>query len=148
MAEKSIVQLRDEIGAAYESYIAELKEAGTNWERKPANGAEGEEAWSARQVAEHVASSTTFFANGIAATIGTEGPAIQRPTFVSADDAVTAMGPIQGQLMAVVEQVTDPQLDIEREFGPLGTSTLERVVGILSHHLMDHGNQLRTLRLG
>lgn len=147
MAEKSIGQLRDEIAQAYEGYLAELKEAGPHWERKPDSGGEGEDAWSARQVAEHIVSSTTFFASGIARTIGVEGPAVQQPAFASADDATAAMPAVQQQLGAVLEQVTDAQLDIEREFGPLGKSTLERVVAICAHHLADHANQLRALRL-
>lgn len=148
MAEKGIAQLREEVAQAYMGYIAELKEAGAHWERKPASSGEGEDAWSARQVAEHLVSSTTLFANGIAHTIGVDGPAAQQAAFTSADDAVAAMSTVQQKLSAILEQVTDAQLDIEREFGPLGKAKLERVVAICAHHLADHANQLRALRLG
>ncbi|MCK9519310.1 MAG: DinB family protein [Dehalococcoidia bacterium] len=145
---KDTAQLREEIARAYEEYLAELKDAGPHWERKPAAGGEGEEAWSARQAAEHIASSTTFFANGIARAVEVDAPAIQQPAFASAETAVASMPGIQQTLQSVLDQVTDAQLDMEREFGPLGKSTLERVVGICALHLNDHGNQLRTLRLG
>lgn len=45
-------EARAAIAAAFDTYSAELAQAGAVWEKKPEGSADGEAAWCARQVAE------------------------------------------------------------------------------------------------
>ncbi len=146
MAEATTASLKADIATAYDAYAAELKLAGPNWEKKPATGKEGEEAWCARQVAEHIGSASPFFGNAIAKVAGIEGPKMSQPSFADAAAAAAALPDAHASLMAVINQLQDSQLGIETEFGPLGKTTLANVVGIVAHHLNDHAAQLKALR--
>ena len=134
------------ISAAFETYIAELKQAGSVWDKKPAGAAEGEDAWSARQVAEHIAGSGPFFAAGLAPVIGVEGPALARIELADASGAVAETERTHGLLMGVVDKIADNHLALEFDHPRLGKQTVGGVLGILSYHLNDHANQLKTLR--
>lgn len=132
----------------FAAYMAELKQAGPHWERKPANAGEGEDAWSARQVAEHIGGAEPFFGAGIAQAINVPGPTPARLTLENAADAVTATDKAHAALMAVVAQVKDSQLAMEFDHPRLGKQTIGGILAILSGHLQDHTQQLRTLRGG
>ena len=81
MADVTVESAKASISKAFESYIAELKQSGPHWGRKPTAGGEGEEAWCARQVAEHIASAGPYFGAVIAKAVGFEEPGvIPRPT--------------------------------------------------------------------
>jgi hypothetical protein len=140
--------VRDTIVRNYETYAAELKLAGPNWERKPQGGGEGEEAWCARQVAEHIAGAAPFFGNGIAAAIGAQGPQMQRYPFASASDATSVTADAQKAFMGVVSGVTDAQMSMEIDHPRLGKQTLGGILAIVANHYLDHANQLKTLRGG
>jgi hypothetical protein len=148
MADKNTAALSADIAKAYDVYMAELKQAGPTWDRKPAGAKEGEAAWCAREVAEHIAGAAGFFASGIARAINATAAAPQRHSLADANAAVAAMPGIQAALLEVVSQVPDGQLSPELEFGPLGKTSLGGVLGILAHHYGDHANQLKTLRGG
>ena len=62
MTEVTANGLRADITRAYAEYTTELTDQGPNWEKKPAGGTEGEAAWCAREVAEHLAGACGFFA--------------------------------------------------------------------------------------
>ncbi len=66
MTEVTANGLRADITRAYAEYTTELTDQGGNWEVKPAAGKEGEAAWCAREVAEHLAGASLFFGAGIA----------------------------------------------------------------------------------
>ena len=66
-------ELRAGLAAARGDFQGALSTAGANWERQP-EGSEGEDAWSARQVAEHVVKVELFFANLICTSCGYDGP--------------------------------------------------------------------------
>jgi hypothetical protein len=134
------------ISAAFETYAAELKQAGAVWDKKPAAAGEGEDAWSARQVAEHIAGAGPFFASGLAQALSIEGPALARIELPDAAGAIGETERTHGLLMGVVGQITDDNLAIEIDHPRLGKQTVEGILGILSHHLNDHANQLKTLR--
>jgi len=136
------------IAQAYQGYVAELKLAGPHWERKPAAGGEGEEAWCARQVAEHVAGAATFFGAGIAGGMGVEGPARMQSEFASVAAAIPGTEKAHAALMGVVNQMSDEQLAIELDAPRLGKRSLGEFLGIIAYHLTDHAGQLKTLRGG
>ena len=148
MAEATTESLKADIAAAYDTYMLELNQAGPHWERKPAGSAGGEDAWCARQVAEHLVGAAAFFGSGIANAVGVAGPTPSRVTLADGAAAVAAMPPAHDGLMAVIGQVSDAQLSNEMELGPLGKTTVGGVMGVVAYHLNDQANQLKTLRGG
>lgn len=148
LAEQTAAAARDAIASGFEAYIAELKLAGPHWERKPGGSPDGEAAWCARQVAEHIASAATFFGAGVASAIGVSGPEMQQAQIPNAGDAVGTTTTNQAAFMAVVGQVTDPQLAIEIDHPRLGKQTVGSILALVAYHLGDHANQLKTLRTG
>jgi hypothetical protein len=134
------------IEAGYNIYIAQLSGCEAVWEKKPESSAEGEAAWCARQVAEHIAGAGPFFGAGIAAAIGVNGPTPARVSFATCAEALEETKRAQGLLMDVVRQVKDDQLGMEIDHPRLGKQTLGGILGILSYHYNDHTNQLKTLR--
>ena len=148
MASTTTAAIKEQLATAYAGYMTELKQAGPNWETKPATG-EGEDAWCARQVAEHIAGAATFFGAGIATGIGVDGPARGAAELANAETALETTERNHAALVAVLEQVRDDQLDTEVNAPQLGGMIpLERIMLILPSHLADHTNQLKTLRGG
>jgi DinB superfamily len=146
MAEVTAAGLKADVHKAYEEYAAELKLAGPHWEVKPASGNEGEEAWCARQVAEHIAGASGFFGGGIGKAAGIDAPRGQQFQFADAAAALAATPGAHANLMSVVNQLQDSHLGAEMEFGPLGKTTVGQVVGVVAYHLRDHAMQLKSLR--
>ncbi len=136
------------IDAAFQGYMTELEQCGPVWEKKPEGSPEGEAAWSARQVAEHIASSGPFFGASIARAIGVSGPTPAMVSLADLDAAIAETKRGYGLLVGVVTQVKDEQLDQEVELPRLGKMTVGNIVGLVSNHLKDHTGQLRTLRGG
>ena len=139
-------EIRETIDKNFATYMAELEQAGAVWEKKPEGSADGEAAWCAREVAEHIAGAGPFFGAGIAQAIGVAGPTPSRMSFPTADEAVSGTKDAHGQLMAVVAQVTDEHMGKEIDHPRLGKQTLGGVLGIVAYHLTDHAGQLKTLR--
>lgn len=146
MSDVTIAGLRADTATAFGEYMASLVQSGSVWAKSPAGAAEGEAAWNGQQVAEHIGQAASFFGGAIAKLIGVEAGPPAAPSF--ADVAAAAAGTPAAHLglMAVVDQVTDAQLAIETEFGPLGKTTLGSVLGILGYHYRDHAKQLAGLR--
>ena len=134
------------IAAAFETYIGELAVAAPVWNQKPDGAAEGEDAWCARQVAEHIAGSGPFFAAGIAQAIGVDGPVPARVQLPDPADAVDETQRTHGLLMDVLAQLNDDHLAIEVDHPRLGKHTVGGILDIVSGHIADHANQLKTLR--
>ena len=145
MAEATIASVTADMNASFNTYVAELKQAQSVWETKPAAG-DGEEAWSSRQVAEHIAGATTFFTGRIAAAVGVQPSAPQQFQFGSASEALTATEGAYGSLMAVAAHVKDAQLADEIELPRLGKHTVGGLLALIAYHMKDHANQLKTLR--
>ncbi len=139
-------EIRQAIEQAFAAYMAELEQVAAVWERKPAGAAEGEDAWCARQVAEHIAGSGPFFGAAIAATIGVPGPTPERVTFADFESSIAGTRQRQQLLMDVVLQLSDEQVSREVEHPRLGKNTVGGLLGIVTHHLNDHAGQLKTLR--
>ncbi|MCC7090017.1 MAG: DinB family protein [Chloroflexi bacterium] len=142
----SAAEVQASIAQAFDTYITELAQAGAVWEKKPAGAAGGEAAWCAREVAEHIASSGPFFGAGIAAAIGVAGPVPARISLESVDTAVAETRRTHGLLMEVVAQVRDDQVDQEIDHPRLGKNTVGGFLGMVTYHLNDHAQQLKTLR--
>ncbi len=145
MAE-TVAAAREKVTGELGAYMAELRQAGANWERKPAGSPEGEAAWNARQVAEHIAGAGTFFASGVAGAVGIEGPERRQFEFASAAEAVPATEASYQAFLGVVDRLKDEQLAIEFEHPRLGKQTVGGLVGLVAHHLNDHAGQLKALR--
>lgn len=145
MTEQTAAGACAEIEAAHTNYMTELKQTGEVWETAPAVG-EGEAAWSARQVAEHIAGSNLYFGAGIAEAIGVDGPKPARAELLSATDAAAKTLETHSAMAAVAAQVTDEQMAMEIDHPRLGKQTVGSVLGILSYHYNDHASQLKSLR--
>jgi hypothetical protein len=97
--------------------------------RKPASG-EGEDAWCARQVAEHIAGASLFFGAGIAQAIGVDGPALERIELPDSAAAAAKTQANQAAFMAVAAHVKDDQLAMEVDHPRLGKQTLGGILDI------------------
>ncbi|MCC6268686.1 MAG: DinB family protein [Dehalococcoidia bacterium] len=142
----SAAEAKSTIESNFAAYLAELEQCASVWDKKPAGAAEGEAAWCARQVAEHIAGAGPFFAAGIANAIGVTPPALSRPAFPDLATGIAETKRSQAALIEVVSQVQDAQLTQEIENPRLGKQPIAGILGILAGHLADHANQLKTLR--
>ena len=89
-------ELRAEIADARATLRAALQAASQDtWEQQPAGGGDGEDAWSARQAAEHVIGAEIHFTNLVCKACGYPGPDSPfsggKPNFTSLDDARSAL---------------------------------------------------------
>jgi len=140
--------VRANIQTALEGYLVELRLAGPHWERKPVGSPDGEAAWSARQVAEHIAGAATFFGAGIAGALNVPGPARRQPEFNSVDEAVAGARAAHEALFGVVDALSDEQIDIQFEAPPFGKTSAANMLAVVENHLGDHTGQLKALREG
>ena len=146
MSDVTATGLRADIATAFGEYMASLVQSGAVWAKAPAGGKEGEAAWNGQQVAEHIAQAGSFFGGAIAKLINAPAAAPSQPVFADVTAAASATPGAHLGLMAVVDQVTDAQLAMETEFGPMGKTTLGNVIGVVAYHYRDHANQLVALR--
>ncbi len=137
---------RANVENALQAYVAELRLAGPHWERKPTGSPEGEAAWNARQVAEHIAGAATFFGAGIASALAIPGPARNQPTFETAEDAMAGTATAHEALFGVVDALSDDQIGTEFEAPRFGKTSAANLLALVANHLGDHAGQLRTLR--
>ena len=145
MSETTVSSLGSELASACDEYLAELRQVGADaWERKPSAG-EGEEAWSARLVAEHVQGACGFFGNAIGKAAGIEGPGRTYSELPTPVAAVDGLPPAIAALQAVVAKLDEATLAIEAD-APWGKSTVGGIVRGAGTHFRDHANQIRTLR--
>ena len=148
MADKTADELRADLASARANYLRELAQAAPHWERRPGGSPDGEDAWSARQVAEHIAGTAGFFANGIAKGVGLDGAATSRPELPTCDDALAATPAALDRLDAVTASISDEQLRTEFELAPLGTTTVRYLVELAASHIENHTGQLSALKVG
>lgn len=145
MTENTAASVVAAIEAAQAGYMSELKQAGSVWETKPAAG-DGEEAWCARQVAEHIGGASLFFGARIAEAIGAPGPVPRRLEFASAAEAATGTAEVHAEFATVLARVTDDQLAMDVDLPRIGKQTVGGILTIIAHHYKDHANQIKTLR--
>jgi len=136
------------VQTAFDTYMTELKQAAPHWDRKPANDADGEEAWSARQVAEHIADASPFYAAAVAKAVGITPSQLGHHTFPTASDSIAATEAAHRVLMDVIDQLSESQLATETENRVMGKTTVNGIVLACSSHVRDHTKQLQALREG
>ena len=137
-------ELRKNFTVAGGALRTTLQSADRNWERKPNNDAEGEEAWSAREAAEHVVSSVVYFASTACQSSGypkLESPFPSRElSFPTAATAIEALDKAVAVATPAIGQITEQDLTASHE----RMGTVENVLTILVTHLRDHTTQIQS----
>ena len=121
---------------------AAIGECDEKWETKPAAG-EGEDAWSPKEVAQHIIRAEWFFTNMIGQACGAQP--MERPEFdVSTPrNAVESLRQIGELDDRVLRHVSDGDLAKTYDTRNLGTRSVEEMLTIIASHGRDHINQLR-----
>ena len=140
-------ELRAEIAAARNTLRTALQGASQDtWEQQPATdsagaSSEGEDAWSARQAAEHVIGAEIHFTNLVCKACGYPGPdspfAGGKPSFDSVDEARSALDDAIAAADSKIKYITDTDLAIERDEG-----TVETLVAFWPQHTREHAEQI------
>jgi hypothetical protein len=134
-----------ELRAALVENRAGLQEAFHNaapkWETKPSGSAEGEDAWSPRQVAEHVIGAEWFFTNMIAQACG--APAMERPAVDASSPAKAAssLTRVAANNDNILRHVSDGDLAKEWD-SRLGRMNVEAMLTTMGSHGQDHIAQM------
>jgi hypothetical protein len=133
-------ELRASIAESREALRAALEAAKAGeWEKKPESG-EGEDAWSAREVAQHVIPAEAFFATQICVACGYPGVEFTNRSYESAADALAALDEVIEVTNKKIKYVSDTDLEKTHErFG-----SVETMMNITIGHLKDHAAQIRT----
>lgn len=134
-------EIRAELSAARNDLAAALSAASTDtWERKPESG-EGEDAWSAREAAQHVIGAEIYYTNAVCDACGYDGP--DSPfegglELASPEAAGAALDQAIAAADSKIQHVTAGDLEREHErMGPL-PAVFESWTG----HLRDHAAQI------
>ena len=135
-------ELRAAIKVGRENLATAIDGSADNWERQPESG-EGEEAWSPRQVAEHVIGAQLYFANAGCEACGYDGP--ENPfdgplSLTSPAGAQTALQQASEAADAKIKYVTDDDLAHTHE----SMGTVEGIMAMDAWHLLDHAYQVRS----
>lgn len=135
------VELRAAIAEARTALREAIGVAGANWERQPAGG-EGEEAWSARQAAEHVIGTEHFFASAICEACGYDGPESpfgeSGPTLLTPAEAQAALAQAIEATDAKIQHVT--QGDLAHKHERMGS--VAELMAFTAGHIRDHASQI------
>ncbi len=115
--------------------------AGDSWDQPPSESAD-EEAWSPRQVAEHVIGGERSFAGMIASVTKADSPERQELSLGTIEEALAALEAAIIDANTVLLALTDDDLAIEaREIAPFPPS-VEGLLQLTAHHLDDHARQI------
>lgn len=109
-----------------------------DWEKKPAAG-EGEGAWSAREVAQHVIPAEAYFATEICVACGYPGVEFTNRSYATPAEALAALDEVIEISNKKIKYVTET--DLEKPHNAFGS-----VEGIMSYeavHLAEHAAQIR-----
>lgn len=131
-------ELRAAIAEGREALKAAIAAAANAWETKPQAG-EGEDAWSPRQVAEHVIPTEGFFTSAVCAACGYPGLERISGSYPTAQDALRHLDEVIELSNKKLKYVTETDLAKRHErFG----STEDLMVGN-ARHLNEHAAQIR-----
>ena len=115
-----------------------LAAAVDSWERTPAAG-QGEEAWSPRQVAEHVVPVEAFFTTAVCSACGYPGLDAVSASYPTPADAVAAFEEVSERCDGRLKHVTEKDLAMQHErFGSVAD-----LMAMNAHHLEEHAAQIR-----
>lgn len=134
-------ELRAAIAAAREDLKSAIAGAGDTWEKKPAAG-EGEDAWSPRQVAEHVIAADVFFASHVCKCCGYPGLDLSELSFATPADALAGLDEAAAKSDGRLKYVSDKDLEAKSE---RFNTDVAGVLGVLAHHIQDHAAQIRSV---
>ena len=135
-------ELRADIARARDELRGVLRNVAKDWEKQPESG-EGEDAWSARQAAEHVVRAEVNYARIVNRTCGREGPEHPwpdaPPTLATPEDALRALDQAATIADSAFALLTDEDLAKPHE----RWGTVEQVLGGDARHLLEHAAQIR-----
>ena len=134
-------EVRADLGAARDALAAALSAApADSWERKPESG-EGEDAWSAREAAQHVIGAELYYANAVCEACGYDGPESPFASgleLASPEAASAALAQATAAADSKIQHVSAG--DLERSHERMGP--LPDVFESWSGHLRDHAAQI------
>jgi hypothetical protein len=131
-------ELREELAGARAALRAALEAApAAKWEVAPGTG-EGEEAWSARQAAEHAVGAEAFFTTAVCTACGYPGVEAEKPSFSTPAEAVAGLDAMIELTNKKLKYVTEG--DLEKKHERLGTSAA--IMELMASHLHDHAAQI------
>ena len=131
-------EVRAELAAARKEFAEALSGAGEYWERKPASG-EGEEAWSPRQVAEHLMPSDVAYASAVCVACGYPGLDRLEASYASAADAAAGMEQAAALADGRLKYVSEKDLEMKNQRG----YSVEQIILASASHFRDHAAQIR-----
>ncbi len=133
-------ELRASLAESRAAFRAALEAVTDGWETAPASG-EGEEAWSARKVAEHTIRAELFFTTAICDACGYPGVDVPADMqFSTPAEAIAAFDTAVETTNKKLKYVSDT--DLVKEHARMGSS--ENILNIGIGHLRDHAQQIRT----
>ena len=120
---------------------AAIIECNEKWEVKPTGG-EGEDAWSPKEVAQHIVGAEWFFTNLIGQACG--APSMERPQFdvTTPQQAAAALRQVGEGNDTVLNKLTEGDLAKTTETR-FGTQSVQQLLEMMTNHARDHVNQLR-----
>lgn len=130
-------ELRTAIAEGRQAFRDALSAAAAGWERQP--GGTGEEAWSARQVAEHVIPAEAFFTTAVCKACGYPGVDRVTGSYATAQDAIKHFDEVVEMCNKKLKYVSET--DLEKKHERLGTSA--DVMAMNANHLVEHAAQVR-----
>ncbi len=132
-------ELRADIATARQDFHSALEGAGATWETKPAANAEGEDAWSPRQVAEHAIGADLYFASEICGACGYPGLELSRLSLATPAEAISAFTDASAKSDGRLKYVSETDLAMQHK----SMGSVSDVMSIAAGHLRDHAAQIR-----
>ncbi len=133
-------ELRASLAESRAAFRAALEAVTDGWETVPTAG-EGEDAWSARKVAEHTIGAESFFTTAICEACGY--PGLDKPAplaLATPAEAIVAFDAAVESTNKKLNYVSDT--DLVKEHARMGTT--ENILNIGIGHLREHAEQIRT----
>lgn len=124
---------------------ATLHQVHGTWEVKPPS-ADGEDAWSPKEVAQHVIGAHRFFTNLIVQACGApplERAAVDVSTPASAAAALARISAADDALLRYVSEADLSKTFAHPRRGPM---TVEQFMQLMADHMRDHINQMLAVR--
>lgn len=132
-------ELRAQLAESRAAFRAALESITDGWEKVPESG-EGEDAWSARQAAQHAIRTEYFFTTAICEACGYPGVDVpEDPQFASPAEAISAFDAAIETTNKKLKYVTET--DLAKEHARFGTA--ETLMNYTISHLRDHAAQMQ-----
>lgn len=132
-------ELRADIAAARADFQSALEGASASWEKAPAPGAEGEDAWSPRQAAEHAIGADLYFASEVCGACGYPGLELSRLSLATPAEAITSFAEASAKSDGRLKYVSENDLTMQHK----SMGSVADVMALSASHLRDHAAQIR-----